>query len=66
MKSVIQPLAKHVLIPIELTAAATVGDAGIHKKTLGSGHNTTLITSNGEMEDILKRVKSFEETGLLL
>ena len=32
MKSVIQPLAKYVLIPIELTAATTVGDAGIHKK----------------------------------
>ena len=32
MKSVIQPLAKVVLIPLGLTAAASVADAGIHKK----------------------------------
>ena len=44
MKRVIKPLAKNVLIPLGLTAAA---DAGIHKKILGSGHNnTTLIISN--------------------
>ena len=35
MKSVIQPLAKSVLIPSELTAAASAADAGIHKKILG-------------------------------
>ena len=32
MKSVIQPLAKSVLIPLGLTAAASVADVGIHKK----------------------------------
>ena len=32
MKSVIQPLAKKVLIPLGLTAAASGADAGIHKK----------------------------------
>ena len=42
MKSVIQPLAKNVLIPLGLTAAAWTADAGIDKKILGSGHNTTL------------------------
>ena len=31
-----KPLAKSVLIPLGLTAAAA--DAGIHKKILGSGH----------------------------
>ena len=37
------------------------------KKILGSGHNnTTLIISNDEMEDILKTVKSLEDSGLLL
>ena len=41
MKSVIQPLAKSVLIPLGLTAAASAADARIHKKILGSGHNTT-------------------------
>ena len=67
MKSVIKPLAKSVLIPLTLTAAASAADAGIHKKTLGSGHNnTTLIISNDEMDDILKIVKSLENSGLLL
>ena len=32
MKSVIKPLAKRVLIPFGLTAAASAADAGIHKK----------------------------------
>ena len=32
MKSVIQPLAKSVLIPLGLTAAASATDAGIYKK----------------------------------
>ena len=36
IKSVIQPLAQSVLIPLGLTAAASDADAGIHKKTLGS------------------------------
>ena len=36
------------------------------KKILGSGHDTTLIILNGEMEDILKIVKSLEDSGLLL
>ena len=38
MKNEIKPLAKSVLIPLGLTAAASVGDAGIHKQILGSGH----------------------------
>ena len=69
MKSVIKPLAKSVLIPLGLTAAASAADAGIHKKILGSGHNnnnTTLIISNDEMDAILKIVKSLEDSGVLL
>ena len=67
MKSVIKPLAESVLVPLGLTAAASAANAGIHKKILGSGHNnTTLIISNDEMEDILKTVKSLEDSGLLL
>ena len=67
MKSVIKPLAESVLIPLGLTVAASAADAGIHKKILGSGHNnTTLITSNDEMDNILKIVKSLENSGLLL
>ena len=66
MKSVIKPLAKSVLVPLGLTAAASAADAGIHNKILGSGHNTTLIISNDEMEDISKIVKSLEDSELLL
>ena len=46
MKSVINPLAKSVLIPLGLTAAASAADARIHKKILGSGNVTTLLISN--------------------
>ena len=63
IKNVIKPLAKSVLIPLGLTAAA---DAGIHKKILGSGSNTTIIISNDEMEDLIKIGKSLEDSGLLL
>ena len=66
MKSVIKPLAKSVLIPLGLTAAASAADAGIHKKILGSGNNTTLIISNDEMDGILKIIKSLEDSGILL
>ena len=65
IKNVITPLAKNVLIPLGLTAAASAADAGIHKKILGSG-NTTLIISNKDMDDLIKIVKSLEDSGLLL
>ena len=65
IKNVIKLLAKSVLIPSGLTAAASAADAGIHKKILGSG-NTTLIISNNEMQDIIKIVKSLEDSDLLL
>ena len=54
IKNVIKPLAKSVLIPLGLTAAASAADAEIHKKILGSGNrhcssasHTALIISNG-------------------
>ena len=69
IKIVIKLLARSVLVPLGLTAAASAADAGIHKKILGSGrnkNNTTLIISNDEMDDILKIVKSLEGSGVLL
>ena len=54
MKSVIQQLAKSTLTPLVLTAAASAAVAGIHKRILGSGHNTTLIISDDEKQDFLK------------
>ena len=53
MKNVVQRLTKSFLIPPGLTEAASATDTGIHKRILGSGHNTTLIISNDEMKDIL-------------
>ena len=66
IKSVIKPLVKSVLVPLGLTAAASAADARKDKKILGSGHNTTLVISNDDMEDILKIVKSLEDSGILL
>ena len=69
INNVIKPLVQSVLIPLGLIAAASVADAGIHKKILGSGHNgntTTLIISNNEIEDLIKIVKSLEDSGFLL
>ena len=51
IKNVFIPLAKIVLVPLGLTAAALVTEAGIQKKILGSG--ITLIISNKEMDDII-------------
>ena len=65
MKNVIKPLAISVLIPLGLSTAASAADAGIHKKILGSG-TTTLMISNDEMKDIIRIVKSLEDPGLLL
>ena len=49
----LKPLAKSILIPLELTAVASATDAAIHKKMFRSGF-TTLIFSNKEMTDIMK------------
>ena len=61
--NVLKPLAKSVLIPLGLTAAASA--TAIHKNKFGSG-NTKLINSNEEMNDIMKIVKSLEESCLLI
>ena len=66
MKNVLPPLAKSVLIPLGLTAAASAADAGIHKKILGLGGHMTLIISNKDMDDLIEIVKSLEDSGLLL
>ena len=63
------PLLKSVVKPVGmlgLTAAALEADAAINKKVLGSGNHTTLIISNDDMQDLLKIVKSLEESGILL
>ena len=66
LKNSAKPLIKNVLLPLGLTIAASAADVGIHKKILGSDHNTTLLLSNDEIEDIFKMVRSLEDSGLLL
>ena len=63
--NVLKTLAKSFLIPLELTAATSAVDAAIPKKMFGSDF-TTLIISNEEMNEIMKIVKSLEESGLLI
>ena len=65
IKNVIKPLAKRFLIPLGLTGAVSVADAGIHKKILGSG-KTTLIISNEEMNDKRKIIQALEDFNILL
>ena len=65
MKNVTKPLAKSILIPLGLIAAASAADAEIDKNILGSG-NITLIVSNDEMENTSKIVKYLEDSDLLL
>ena len=57
------PLAKNVLSPLGITAAASAIDAGIQKKKKirGSG-TTTLIISNEEINDIMKIVQAHEDS----
>ena len=60
------PLAKSVLAPLRITAAASAIDAGIQKKTKkhGSG-NKTLIISNEEM-NIIKIIQALENSNILI
>ena len=65
LKNVIKPLAKSVLIPLGLAAAASAAYAGIQKKIYGSG-KTTLVISNGEMNDMMKIVQALKNLNILL
>ena len=55
MKDTLIPLAKSVLLPLGITAAALETDAATQKNILGFGM-TTLKISNEEMEDIKNHV----------
>ena len=61
LKSVVKPLGM-----LGLTAAASATDAAINKNILGSGNHITLIISNDNMQDLLKIVKSLEDSCILL
>ena len=59
------PLAKNILAPLGITAAASAIDPGIQKKIRGFG-TTNLIISNEEMHDIIKIVQALENSDILL
>ena len=59
------PLAKNILAPLGITAAALVSDAEIQKKIYSSG-TIALIISNKEMSDIMKIVQALEDSNVLL
>ena len=59
------PLAKNVLAPLGITAAASVIDPVIQKKIHGS-ETTTLIISNEKMNDRMKIVQALEHSNVLL
>ena len=59
------PLAKYILAPLGIKAAASASDAGIQKKIHGSGA-TTLIISNKERNDMMKIIQDLEDSNILL
>ena len=65
MKNILKPVAKSGLILLGLTTTASAADAGIQKKTFGSG-TAKLLISNEEMEVIIKIVESPKNCGLLI
>ena len=79
--NVLKPLPKRVLIPLRLIAAESAADAAIHQKMFAFGRvvkvsdrthpsdlalRTLLMISNEEMNDVMKIIKSFEKSGLLI
>ena len=63
--SVLTPSAKVFLLPLGLLAEMSAEDAAIQKKIYGSGSRVSIV-SNEEMEDILRIVKSLEQSRLLI
>ena len=61
LKSVVKLLGM-----LGLTAAASATDAAINKKIHGSANHTGLIIYNDDMQDLLKIVKSLEDSCILL
>ena len=59
------PLAKNILAPLGIRAAASANYAGIQKKMHGSGTRTLTIL-NEEINDIIKIVQALEDSNMLL
>ena len=63
MKAAI-PLAKNILAPLGITAAASAINEGIQKEIHSSG-TPTLLISNEEMNDITEIVQALEDSKIL-
>ena len=61
---VAMPLAKNVLAPLGLTVAISAIDGSMQKKIHGSG--VKLIIEQEDMNDIMKIIEAFENSGILL
>ena len=62
-------MARSVLIPLDLIAAASVAETEIHKKPLESeisSSATALLISSKEMRDIKKIVEASKNSGLFI
>ena len=62
---VANPIAKNILAPLAIAAAASAIDVGIQKKMHVSG-TTTLLISNKEMNGIMQIVQALEDSNVLL
>ena len=62
--NVLKTLVKSVLVPLGLKAAASATDTAIRKKMFGSD-TKTLVFSNEDLNDMMKIVKSLEESVFL-
>ena len=65
LNNVLTSLAKSVLVPLVLTAAASATNPTIQEKKFWSG-TTALIIFDEEMNDTMKIIKSPEESSLLI
>ena len=59
-------VVKNVLASLGLTAELSAVDAGIQKKIHSGSGSTKLIISNEDMNDIMKILKSLEDSNILL
>ena len=59
------PLAKNILAPLGIIAAASAIDEGTQKKIHGS-RTTTLIISKEEMNGIMEIIQALKDSNILL
>ena len=65
IRNLLKPVAKSLLVPLRLTAAASDEDTAIHEKIFGSGIATLLIL-NEERSNIMEIVQSLKDSVLLI